>query len=175
MKTPITLAAATVCFLISIASAQTPPPTAEALYQQGLAAEKSGNPAAAGDFYKHALKTDPNHANARYSLGQLQIHAPAIAAKGREAKFGSVVIPVFQLDEATLQEALEALSLTIEKQSKGEVTPNFVVEDPKKSLTDKRISLSLKNTPSRAVLKYLMEQTGAKVRYDEHAVVIVAR
>ena len=161
--------------LASQALAQSPPPSAESLYQKGLAAEKSGDPVAAANFYKNALKTNPNHANARYSIGQLKIHAPAIAAKGREEKFGAVMIPLFQLDQATIQEAITALGILIEKQSKSEVTPNFIIEDPKKILTDQKISLNLKNMPAKAVMKYLNEQTGTKARYDEHAVVIVAQ
>ena len=58
--------------LASQALAQSPPPSAESLYQKGLAAEKSGDPVAAENFYKNALKTNPNHANARYSIGQLR-------------------------------------------------------------------------------------------------------
>lgn len=163
------------CSVVTQAFAKTPLPSAESLYQKGLAAEKSGDPVAASGFYHHALKTDPNHANARYSIGQLRINAPAIAAKGREAKFGAVMIPLFQLDQATVQEAITALGVMIEKQSKAELTPNFVIEDPKKVLTDQKISILLKNMPVKAILKYLTDQTGTKVRYDEHAVVIVAR
>jgi tetratricopeptide (TPR) repeat protein len=170
------------CTLISPAFAQAPAPsaaapaaTADSLYKQGQAAEKAGDPVAAGNFYKSALKADPSNANIRYSLGQLKLNAADIATKGREAKFGSVMIPLFQLDGATLQEALEALSVIIEKESKSQVTPNFVVEDPKKLLTTQKISLNLKNTPSRGVLKYLLDQTNARVRYDEHAVVISPR
>lgn len=170
------------CTLVSPAFAQTPapapvapPPTAESLIKKGQAAEKAGDPVAANDFYKSALKADPNNANARYSLGQLKLNAADIATKGREAKFGSVMIPLFQLDGATLQEAIEALSLIIEKESKNEVTPNFVIEDPKKLLATQKISLNLKNTPSRGVLKILLDQTNARARYDEHAVVITAR
>jgi len=85
------------------------------------------------------------------------------------------MIPVFQLDQANLQESLDALAKIIERESKNEVTPNFVIEDPNKVLAGKTISLNLKNMPARGVLKYLLEQTGAKARYDEHAVVIVAR
>ena len=85
------------------------------------------------------------------------------------------MIPVFQLDQATLQEAIDALGTIIIKQSKDEVTPNFVIEDPKKVLADQKISLNLKNMPAKAVMKYLTDQTGTKVRYDEHAVVIYAR
>lgn len=162
------------CALISPTFAETAP-TAESLYKQGQAAEKAGDPVAADGFYKSALKADPNNANVRYSIGQLKLHSATIAAKGRESKFGAVIIPAFQLDQATLQEALEALSLLIEKESKNQVTPNFVVEDPKKLLATQKISLNLKNTPSRGVLKYLMDQTNAKARYDEHAVVIAPR
>lgn len=169
----ITLAVAVA--LVSQAPAQPPARQAEALYQKGLAAEKAGDPVAARNFYTEALKLDPKNPNATYSLGQLKLTAPAIATKAREAKFGAVVIPVFQLDQATLQEALTGLAVIIEKESKGEVTPNFVIEDPKALLASQKISLNLKNMPAKAVMKYLTDQTGAKVRYDEHAVVISPR
>lgn len=167
---------AVVCTLVSQALAQQPAAeSAESLYKKGQAAEKAGDPAAAGTFYKNALQADPSHANSRFSLGQLKLTSPALAAKGRQAKFGAVMIPAFQLDQATLQEALEAFTVILEKQSKETVTPNFVVEDPKKILASQKISMNLKNMPSSAVLKYLLDQTGAKARYDEHAVVISAR
>jgi tetratricopeptide (TPR) repeat protein len=173
MKNTLTLAVALA--LVSQVLAQSPGQQAEALYQKGLAAEKAGDPAAARSFYTEALKRDPKNPNATYSLGQLKLNSPAIAAKGREAKFGAVMIPVFQLDQATLQEALAGLSVIVEKESKGEVTPNFVIEDPKAVLASQKISLNLKNMPAKAVLKYLTDQTGGKVRYDEHAVVISPR
>lgn len=158
--------------LTSLAFAETPAQLAQSLYQKGQAAEKSGDPVAAKDCYAQALKADPNNANARYSIGQLKLNSGAIAAQGREAKFGAVIIPVFQLDGASLQEALDALSLIIEKQSKDTVTPNFVIEDPKGLLASRKISLNLKNMPSKAVMKYVMDSASAKARYDEHAVVV---
>ncbi|MGL5019718.1 MAG: hypothetical protein ACRDBP_16405 [Luteolibacter sp.] len=163
------------CTLVSQALAQTPAQQSDALYQKGLAAEKAGDPAAAKGFYTQALKADPKNPNATFSLGQLKLTSGSIAAKGREAKLGAVMIPLFQTEEATLKESLEALSLIVEKQSNDEVTPNFVVDDPKGLLADKKITLNLKNMPAQAVMKYLLDQTGAKARYDEHAVVIVAR
>ena len=84
------------------------------------------------------------------------------------------MIPLFQLDQATIQEAIALLSAMIKKESKAQVITNFVIEDPKMVLTNQKITLDLKNMPARAIVKYLTEQTGAKVRYDEHAVVIVA-
>lgn len=166
------------CVLVSPVFAEAPVaavPTADSAFQSGVAAEKAGDPVAAGKFYSQALQLNPKHANARYSLGQLKINAPNISAKSREEKFGSVMIPVFQLDQATLQEAITALGLIIEKESKGQVTPNFVIEDPKQKLMSQKISLNLKNMPARAVMKYLTDQTGAKARYDEHAIVVFVR
>lgn len=148
---------------------------AETDYAKGVAAEKAGNPEAARTHYASALQANPNHANARFSIGQLKLNAGAIAAKGREAKFGEVMVPAFQLDNATLQEALQALSIIVEKQSKDEVAPNFVIEDPKNQFAERRITLNLKNLPARGVMKYLTDQVGAKVRYDEHAVVLIPR
>lgn len=163
------------CTLFTHALAQSPAGPSESFYQKGLAAEKAGDPTAARNFYTEALKADPKNANARFSLGQLKLNSGGIAAKGREAKFGAVMIPVFQLDEATFKEALDAFSLIIEKQSKDEVTPNFVIEDPKGLLATRKVTLNLKNMPAQAVLKYLLDQTVAKARFDEHAVVIAPR
>lgn len=166
---------ATVCILTVQSHAETPAQQAVAYYQKGQQAEKAGNPAAAQQAYIQALKLDPKNADARYSLGQLKLNAGAIAAKGREDKIGSVVLPLYQLQDASLQEALTALQLGIEKQSKDEVTPNFVIDDPGKKLADQKISLNLKNMPARELIKYVLDQVGAKARYDEHAVVVSAK
>ncbi|NJR42116.1 MAG: tetratricopeptide repeat protein [Akkermansiaceae bacterium] len=170
MKKPILLAAA--CVLSSQAFAQSPTQQAESLYKQGQAAEKAGNTTNAKDFYTKALKADPRHANATYSLGQLKLKGPAIEAKAREAKFGAVMIPTFQLQDATLQESLMILGKIIEKESKETVIPNFIVQDSANKLTDKKLTLNLKNISSQAAMKYILDTTGAKARYDEYAVVV---
>lgn len=169
------IAAALIPQAFAQAPASSPARQAEVFYRQGLAAEKAGDPAAAQQAYAAALQANPNHANARFSLGQLKLNSASIATKGREAKFGAVMIPEFKLDGATLQEALEALRLIIEKESKNEVTPNFILQDPKNEITAAKISLNLKAMPAKAVLQYLMDQAGAKAQFDEHAVVIKPR
>jgi len=165
--------------LIPQAFAQTPAAspanTAETLYRQGQAAEQAGNVAAAQQAYTDALKANPNHANARYSLGQLKLNAASISAKAREAKFGSVMVPEFKIDAATFQESLDALRVVVEKQSKDQVSPNFVVQDPKNQFAASKISLNLKAMPAKGVLQYLLEQAGAKARFDEHAIVIAPK
>lgn len=153
----------------------TPGQRAEALYRQGLAAEKAGDPVAAHKAFAEALKANPNHAHARYNLGQVKINAPAIAARGREAKFGAVVIPEFRLADSTLTEALEALRIIVERESKETVTPNFVIQDPANKLASGKIALNLKNMPSRAVMQYVLDMAGAKARHDEFAIVITPK
>lgn len=169
---PILIAAA--CLPLAVAQNANPTPvvTAEGYYRQGLAAEKAGDPAAARSAYAQALRIHPNHANARFRLGELKIHAPAIAAKGREAKFGAVMVPEFRVDGASLQECLDALGIIVSKESKDEVSPNFVMQDPQNRLADAKISLSLKRVPASAVIKYLLDESKAKARFDEHAIVI---
>lgn len=154
------------------ATAETPAQRAELLYRKGQAAEQAGDPETARKAYADALQANPNHPHARYSIGQLKITAPALAAKGREAKFGSVMIPELKLDQAPLKDSLEALQVIVEKQSNGKVTPNFILQDPKETLSGTKITLVLKNTPAKAVLQYILEQAGAKARHDEHAIVI---
>jgi tetratricopeptide (TPR) repeat protein len=148
---------------------------AEALFRQGQAAEKTGNIAAAQTAYTEALRANPNHAAARFSLGQLRINAPALVARARERKFGDVMIPELRFDQATFREALDALGKIVEKESKDEVTPNFVIQDATNKLGTATISLNLKNVPARTALKYLMDMSGARARYDEHAIVIEPR
>jgi tetratricopeptide (TPR) repeat protein len=164
-------------FVVSQTVAQAPAQAAalqaDAFYRQGQAAEKAGDPTAAQQAYSAALKADPKHANARYRLAEVKLNASAIAAKGREAKFGSVMIPAFRLDAVSLQEALEALRVLVEKQSNNEVTPNFVIQDPSKQLAAAKISLNLKNLPAKGVLRYLLEQSRAVARHDPYAIVII--
>jgi tetratricopeptide (TPR) repeat protein len=150
----------------------TPAQLSEQYYRQGIAAEQAGDPVKAEKSYAQALKINPHHANARFRLGQVKINAGTIAAKGREAKLGAVMVPKVELDGATLRETLDFLAAVIERESDGEVAPNFVIQDPNGKLNDAKISLQLKNLPAKAVMGYVTTQAGAKVRFDEHAVVV---
>ena len=174
MKPILSLVIAAACLGTAVAQSPKTAPvsSADALFRQGQVAEKSGDVAAAEKAYTEALKANPNHAAARFSLGQLRINGPAIAARAREAKFAAVNVPEIKLDQATLEEAVAALSLIVERESKKAVTPNFIIQDPKNQLANAKVSLNLKSTPAGAVMKYLTEMTGSKATYDEHAIVI---
>lgn len=162
-------------FATAPAFAQSAAQQAEAQYQKGLFAEKSGDPEAAINAYKAALKLHPGHANARYRVGQVKINAESIKSAATEAKIGAVVIPVYQLEDATMQEAIELLAIGIKKATDGEIVPNFVMDDPNNRLENVRVTMNLQSIPVKAILNYLHTQSKTKARYDEHAVVIIAR
>ena len=149
-----------------------PKPSPEVLYQKGLKAVEAGDVASAKANFQQALQLDPNHANARYQLAELQRNAEKIAGKGREGKLASVIIPQVEFTAADLPDALTALGQMVDKESKGSVSANFIVEDPQRKLAGAKVTLMVKNLPAKAVLDYLLSQVGAKARFDEHAVVV---
>lgn len=173
MKTLIVLAA--LAITAPDALAENAARKAEQYYLKGLAAEKAGDPALAIAAYKAALELHPGHANARFRAGQMKIGASAIKSSATEAKVGGVVIPAYQIEDATVAEAVAALGLAIEKASENSVIPNFVIQDPQGKLADKRITMQLKGVPAKAILDYIHSQGGTRARFDEHAVVISAR
>jgi tetratricopeptide (TPR) repeat protein len=144
-------------------------------YQQGVAAERAGDPAAAREAYTRALRANPRHADARFRLGQLRMNAASIAARGRENRIGAVMIPAIQLHEASFGESIELLATLLETHSDGEITPNFIIQDPDGKFAGTSISLRMRNIPARAVIAQLLDHGNAKIRYDEHAVVITPR
>lgn len=172
MRTTLILLLAGAVTALAEPTAPTPTQIADAYYAKAIAAEKAGDVDGARTAYTKALQANPQHANCRYRLQQLELNKNAIAAKGREGMFNTVMIPTVQFDGATLQEAFEALNTMILKESKNKLSPNFVIQDPQNKLANTKISLNLKNLPASAVIKYLLTQGGAKARYDEHAVVI---
>lgn len=148
---------------------------ADAYYRKGLAAENAGQPEVAFAAYQAATQLNAGHTDARFRMGEVKRNASKIKANAAEAKIGAIVIPVYQIEDLPLQEALEVLAAAIEKNSKEKTITNFVVDDPTKKLKDSKISLNIKNVPASAILKYIQDQTGTKIRYDEYAIVVAAR
>ncbi len=147
----------------------------QAYYAKGLEFEKAGQPAKALQYYQAALKLNPQNPEARFRAGQMKLHSGVIEKKSREATIGAVVIPQFQLEEASVAEAIQALSIAIEKATDGEIAPNFIIEDPDGRLADRTISLQLKNIPVKAILEYINNSAKTIARFDPHAIVITAR
>lgn len=146
--------------------------TSDTLYRQGIAAERAGDPDAARAAYEQALRLNPKHADARFRLGQVKVRRDTIARQGRQAALTKVILPDVQFSEATLRETLDVLAKRINTGSDGKLSPNFVVQDPGGKLANAKITMQLRNVPASTVLQYILEQTGARARHDEYAIVI---
>jgi len=150
-------------------------PTSESFYRQGIAAERAGDPDAARAAYEQALRLNPNHADARFRLGQVKIRRDAIARQGRQAAFSRVMLPEVRFSEASLREALDALARLVTTGSNEQITPNFVIQDPGDKLKDRTITMQLRNISASAALQYILEESRAQARFDEYAIVILPR
>lgn len=154
---------------------ESPAAKANALYRQGVLAMKQGQVETARACFEGVLRLQPNNINARYQLKQLSLQGDRLAAKRRELKMKSITLPKVEFDELTLREALDAINTMVEKETKGEFVPNFVVEDPEGALDERTFTLKLGRIPAAVALNYALESTGATARYDQHAIVIRAR
>ena len=141
-------------------------------YNAGVTAVKRGDSAKAKSAFHEVLRLQPGHGPARNQLNKLHLNIGQVLENQRIAKFKTTKLGQIDLKDASLQEALEALNFLSGKATKDKFSPNFIVQDPAGKLTKKTVSLNMRNIPLSAALKYVLDQTGARVRYDEHATVI---
>ena len=151
-------------------------------YRQGVAAMERGEVQAARSAFTKALRVQPDHAYARYQLGQLEGQTENLKAKRRENELAAVRLEKVNFSEVELSEALRALGVMVgdatagdgEEDDEGRIV-NFMIQDSSGKLGDREVSLRMKNVPAKVALDYLLQQVNATARYDEHAIVIRPR
>lgn len=159
--------------------------SANDFYQRGVQAMNRGEVEAAETAFKKALKVKPNHAYARYQLGQLKLQAGQLETTRREKAFAAVTLEEVKFSEVPFSDAVMALGQMVEtsheankdKDKEGAEAPvmNFVIQDPAGKLGERLVSLQMKQIPAKTALDYLLKQVQAVARYDEHAIVIRAQ
>ncbi len=82
--------------------------------------------------------------------------------------YEKVIIEKFEVNEAELNEALQALRVLAAKASGGKISLNIILKDP--ALGKKTVTLNLTKIPLSEALSYLAQLTGAKINYDKTAV-----
>ena len=142
------------------------------LYQQGLAALNDGDMELARMSFTEVLRIQPSHGNARYHLLNLKQRGPELAAKVRKKKLEQIKVPKVDFAEISMTDAIEALGIMIEKETKGKFSPNFIVQDPKGVFESSSITMKLGAVPANVVLEYILRMGDGSARYDEHAIVI---
>jgi hypothetical protein len=89
--------------------------------------------------------------------------------------FNGVMIPIFDLEEASFKDAINVLAKAVESQSKGAVIPNFIIQDKSNHFDGNKVTLKLKNIPAGEVLDYLLRSAGASVSFGKYTTVIRPR
>ena len=149
--------------------------TATDTYKQGMAAMAEGNVEAARIAFNEVLRLQPGNANARYQLNELNRNQDSIASRARQKELEKYTMDQVDFHNVEASEAVLALGLMVEKKSEGKFSPNFTIQDPHKILEERKVTLQVKGVPATAVLKMIVEQSNAIVRYDKHAIVISPR
>lgn len=148
---------------------------ARSLYQMGMTAMNEGNFALAKTSFQEVLRIYPNHPQARAKLIHLTENRNTLEIGKRKAELSKVIIPNVDLDKATIQEALEMLAIQTERESQKKITPNFIVQDPTGGFKGRTVTLRLNRIPAETLLRYIADQAGGNIRYDDHAIVITPR
>ena len=157
----------------AVAQAENKITRANNMYQQGMFAMNEGKYDIAKMSFREALRNNPKHLLARQKLLYISKNRNSLDIQNRKNVLRRVIIPKVDLDKASLQESLDILAVQIERISQQKVTPNFIIQDPKGTFQNRKVTLRLNRIPAETTLRYIVEQVGAHIRYDNHAIVII--
>lgn len=166
-----------VCASVSAQSGQTDPKTqraeqAKSLYNTGIIAMRKGQYDTATASFRGVLKLYPKHTQARRNLLHILNNRKSLEVGRRKSSLKNIIIPKVDLEQVTVQEALEVLGVMVTKESKKLVTPNFIVQDPTDTFKGRSVTLRLNRIPAETLLNYIIDQVGGRARYDSHAIII---
>ena len=158
-----------------VAETDTRAEKARSFYQMGVTALNDGNYDLAKTSFEEVLRLYPTHPQARAKLIHITSNRSSLEIRKRKAALKRVMIPQVNLDKATIQEALDMLRVQVERESNKTVMPNFIVQDRTGGFKDRTVTLRLNRIPAETLLRYIVDQAGGNVRYDNHAIVITPR
>lgn len=124
--------------------------------------------------FEMVLNRDPKNVAARNYLGMIEA-ARRRAGSGAQkaAAYRGVVIPKVQFNEATLAECLSYLQKRVGDISKGQLSPNFVLQPGVNGSAP--VTLNLENIPFTELVKYIGQLTQTTFVYEAHAISVQPR
>lgn len=146
------------------------PTTANEFFKAGENALKQGDVKTAESSYRKALQLNPNHGNARYRLVSMKNLKPEARIRVRKNQFEAIKLPNVIFEDLSLEESLEALGAMVEQASENTFVPNFVLDDPNRTITENSVNIRLRNIPASVALKYVLSQAKAKATWDAHVI-----
>jgi hypothetical protein len=139
------------------------------LFNQARAAAAQRDYGDAEEKVLAALEINPNHPGSIALLHQLRQSAPKADIIG--SKYKSVIIPIVEFKDATVQSCFEYLKTQTAAVTQGKTQINFVYNLPE-DMKQKRISMRLKSVPLATAIDYMTQLAGAEKRLEKYAVVI---
>lgn len=144
-------------------------------YSMAEQAYENGEIAAAKEALRSALSLNRQHAHSIALARRMQVGGNQTLLAKRKRIFNNVIVPIIDFDGVNFKDAINALSEVVEKQSKGKVIPNFIINDRSKVLKDVEITLKLKNVPAGDVLDHLLSAAGASASFGKYTTIIRPR
>ncbi len=93
--------------------------------------------------------------------------------KAQVAQLAAVIVPMIELEDITLRDAIQFLRLKTWESCPAENPPNFVIRDTVAADADKNFfSLKLRDVSLLTTFQYMTELAGYSMRFDRRAIVI---
>lgn len=159
----------TTAFFISTSGVPAQAEDLNAVYQQGRAAYYRGDLETAYRLLSKVAAANPKHADTNNMLAYIRANYQP-KDQSLKNQYAAVILPKVEMNDVTLNEAIEGLRALSKNASGGKVTPNVIVKGA--DLGQRKLSLSLANVPLDEALNYLTQLVSAKATYDKHAVIL---
>jgi hypothetical protein len=171
MKAHLILYFAFIAVAIQLASAQGTP---QNRYNEGVLLFNAGKYGEALVIFEEVLAAKPGFIYARnYSAKCKSMIAKGAGPKNDlEGKLARIIVPEINFSNAPLGDVLDYLSARTTEISGGTVVANFIYKGTTEQRQNTLITLSLRNVPLNEAIKYVVQLSNSRVKYDEHAVVV---
>jgi hypothetical protein len=138
------------------------------VFEQGRAAYHKGDFVTAKALLTQVATAKPDHFETRAMLANINAQSKTVLSV--QKTYETIILPKVDFQEATLNEAAQALTLLGKNAANGKVTPNIIVKP--KAGEGAKITLTLQNVPLTEAIRYIADLSQCKASYDKHAVVI---
>ncbi|GEM_PF-1133684 len=139
-------------------------------FVKGLRAFTDGDTAAAKGYLTEALQADPKHRQAALLMQRLQMQERA--GGDLEQRATAVIIPSFDVKDASLSTVLDYLPQAAAEQSNGTLALNIVRLFTADFANETKVTLSIRNAPVTEILRYVAQSAGLQLQYQPYAVVL---
>ena len=147
----------------------------ELFYNMASKAYENGDIKVAREAVSSALALNRGHAHSIALVRTMNSRGNHTVLARRKRIFSNVMIPLIDLSEASVRDAIKVLATNVETHSKGKVIPNFIIQDRNNILDDVKITLKLKNVPAGDVLGHLVRSAGATASFGKYTTIIRPR